>query len=194
MIYIKKFSKGDIFTLFLIVSFPIHLWSIFLIFQDFQWVMERTVSLWDAVGYASYSLAIALVESILISLLLFLSGFLLPKQWNIKQILSVLGILIFVISFWAIINQLYFFYGPTWSSKFQDLFIASEHPVRWYYVFVTSIIGLVLTLVAAPIFFTSRGQKLSKITGEIFDRIIILSAIYIFLDFIGIIIVIVRNL
>lgn len=193
MTYLKKYTKGDIFTLFLIVSFPIHIWSIFLVFQDFQWVMERTASSWDATGYAAYSLSFALIESIIITLVVWLLGFFLPKRWEVKQVIAVLGTLIFSTSLWAILNQLYFFYADTHAQKLHALFINTHHPVRWYVIFAAAVLGLVAITIIGPIFLTYRGDKFTKIANQIFDRIIILSALYLILDIAGIIVVIIRN-
>ena len=126
---LKRLSTGDLITLFLIVAFPIHAWSIFMVLQDFQWVMERTVSIWDGIGYASYSLTFALFESVVIFIIVWLLSLLLPSQWKSNKIIAGMGTVMVSVSIWAILNQLYFFYSDSQMVKaLPQLFIGLVHP------------------------------------------------------------------
>ena len=191
----KRLSRGDLITLFLVVAFPIHAWSIYMIMQDFQWVMERTVSVWDAIGYSSYSLDFALFESSVLFLVVLLFSFLLPSHWKANKTLAGISIVFFSVSFWAIINQLFFFYYNTsFVSRIPQIFVASAHPVRWFYLVAGGIVLLVLGSILVPLFFINRSSKFTKTTLAVIDRLVILSGLYIVLDIFGFIIIVIRNL
>jgi len=191
---IKRLSKGDLVTLFLIVAFPIHAWSIFMVLQDFQWVMERTVSVWDGVGYASYSLTFALFESIVIFIIVWLLSLLLPSRWKSNKALAGMGTLMVSVSIWAILNQLYFFYIDTpFVKSLPLLFTGLAHPIRIFYLSVGVLFLLILASIIGPLFFINRSKKYVKATMAVVDRLIILSGLYIVIDIIGIVVVIIRN-
>jgi hypothetical protein len=190
----KRLSTGEMITLFLIVAFPIHAWSIFMVLQDFQWVMERTVSVWDGIGYASYSLMFALFESAVIFIVVWLLSLLLPSRWKSNKIIAGIGTIFISVSIWAILNQLYFFYnGTSIVQALPRLFVDLAHPVRMYYLSVGFVFLLILATIVVPLFFIDRSKKYVNSTMAVFDRLIILSGLYIFVDVIGIVIVIIRN-
>lgn len=191
---IKRLTKGDLFVLFLIVAFPIHAWSIFMILQDFQWVMERTVSIWDGIGYASYSLVFALFESIVIFIIVVLLSMLLPKRWNRHQVLAGMGLTVFTVSFWTILNQLYFFYNTsTLVRSLPNIFIGLEHPIRVFYLAAGALFILILASIIIPLFLIHRSKPFLANVTSIMDRLIILSGLYILFDIMGVIVIVIRN-
>ncbi len=192
---LKRLSSGDLITLFLVVAFPIHAWSIFMVLQDFQWVMERTVSAWDGIGYAAYSLTFALFESIVIFLIIWLLSFLLPTEWKSNKTIAGMTIVIMSVSLWAILNQLYFFYIETpLVMSIPQTFISLDHPIRWFYSAAGIGFLLMLALIVVPLFFINRSKKFTKAVMSVIDRLIILSGLYIVLDVAGIIVILIRNL
>lgn len=191
----KRLSRGDLITLFLVVAFPIHAWSIFMVLQDFQWVMERTVSVWDGIGYASYSLTFALFESIIIFLILWLLSFLLPAHWKSNKTVAGMSIVMISVSIWAILNQLFFFYYNTSFVRYiPQVFIGLDHPIRWFYLIAGLVFLLVLGSIIVPLFFINRNKKFTDAVLSVIDRLIILSGLYILFDIAGIIVIIIRNL
>lgn len=191
----KRLARGDLITLFLVVAFPIHAWSIFMIMQDFQWVMERTVSVWDGIGYASYSLTFALFESIVIFIIVWLLSLLLPAHWKSNKTIAGMSMVIISVSIWAILNQLFFFYYNTpFVGSIPQLFIGSDHPIRWFYAIVGAGFLLVIGSIVFPIFLINKNKKFTNTVLSVIDRLIILSGLYIVLDIAGIIVIIIRNL
>ena len=78
----QRYSRQGLWFLFLISAFPIHFWTLILVFRDISWLTERT-NAWDAIGVASYGMVFAFVESVVIFLVLALLGLLTPKQWEL---------------------------------------------------------------------------------------------------------------
>ena len=186
---IKNFyTKIDLLNLFLLVVFPIHIWSIYLIFNDVGWIAERTNS-WDAVGYAGYSLTFALLESVGVFLLVALMVFLLPRQWKKNQRLAVISLLYLAAAFWAVAGQLYFILDKEAFWLFRILFNVN----RFGSVTLPLFLLIVLATVVLPVIYIPRAKKFEKAVFAVADRLVILSAFFLFLDLIGIIIVIVRQ-
>jgi hypothetical protein len=183
------FNKGDIFKLFLVCVFPIHIWSIVMFLRDFDWISERTNS-WDAVGVGGYALLLAFIESIIVFVIFFVLSFLIHKTWKPDTRLAIMSVLIFVISLWAIFTQGFFLLGGNLPKSVFEFLVNSGHPFRYIYGTAWSVVFIT---VAAPVFFLLRSKKLVKGFLAVIERIALLSGLYLVLDFIGIVIVIVRN-
>ena len=108
-----KFTRADWFKLFLLASFPLHIWTLLMAFRDVNWVAERT-TMWDGIGFVSYALLYTLVESALLFGFMALLSLLTPRNWNRTLRLTVLGSLGFLLAGWSILEQLILivFYGP----------------------------------------------------------------------------------
>jgi hypothetical protein len=188
-IFKGRLSKADLVKLFLTVSFPIQAWSIFLVIRDADWVIERT-NISDWIGYASYSLVYALGESIIVFIIFLLFSFLTFKDWKGDRLVSQLGTLAFVVSTWTILNQVFFLINPP--------------PREWLVLFIYYRIGfkiapyvfaaLVTISVVVPMFLIHRYDKVDRAISNIFERLTLLTILYLVLDAAGLIVVLVRNL
>ena len=190
MDFIKPyFNKGDLFKLFLVCAFPIHVWSIFMFLRDFDWIAERT-NAWDAVGVGAYALILALIESAFVFLITFGLSFLVHKTWNPETRLTIMTALIFVASLWAAITQAFFLLGGILPESIFSFLVESGHPYRYLYGTIGS---LVILTVGAPVILLIQSEKVVRVTLGLIERIILLSGLYLFLDVVGIVIVVIRN-
>jgi hypothetical protein len=185
----NRYSKRGLWSLFLICAFPLHVWTIILAFRDFSWVTERTNS-WDAIGVVSYGLIFAFFESLLIFLIAVLMGFFISKKWGEDRRVTLVGILIFITSLWAIVSYLYFMLD--WSVPGETiLFIAGlAHPLRFLYAISLALVGPTVVL---PVYFVMRSDKFLRSVQGFFERLSFLTMFYLFFDLLGLVIVIVRN-
>ncbi|MGB7873446.1 MAG: hypothetical protein WBL25_03605 [Anaerolineales bacterium] len=185
----KRYSKQGLWSLFLVCAFPLHVWTIILAFRDFSWVTERTNS-WDAIGVVSYGLIFAFIESVVVFLVATLLGFLVSKKWNEDRRISLMGILVLITSLWAIINYLYFMLNVSVPGG-TILFMAGlAHPLRFIYTVSLVLVGLSVVM---PVYFVLRSEKFLKGIQGLFERLSLLTLFYLFFDFVGLVIVIVRN-
>jgi hypothetical protein len=185
----KRYSKQGLWSLFLICAFPLHIWTIILAFRDFSWVTERTNS-WDAIGVVSYGLIFAFFESVIVFLSAVLLGFLVSKKWNEDRRITLIGTLVFVTSLWAMASYLFFLLGVSISGE-TILFLASlAHPLRFMYAISLVLVGLT---VAFPTYYILRSEKFVRGVKGFFERLSLLTQFYLFFDFMGLIIVIIRN-
>jgi hypothetical protein len=184
-----KFTRSDWFRLFLICAFPLHLWTLLMLFRDINWVAERT-SMWDAIGFSGYALLYALLESILLTGFVALLSLMLPRGWNKILRMLVLSLTAFVLSGWSIVEQLILivFYGRLRHFGIANPWLANRW--AWGSIFV---VVIVLSM-AVPILMMRGNSKLQEKINAFLDRLTILSGLYLFLDVVGIVIIIIRNI
>lgn len=186
----KYYSKQGLWALFLICAFPLHVWTIILALRDFSWVAERTNS-WDAIGVVSYGLVFALIESTLVFLVAILLGFLVSRKWTEDRRIALLGTLVFIASIWAMVNYLYFMLNVSIPGETILLFDGLTHPLRVLYAVFLALVGIT---VAIPAYMVMRSEKFMKGVRGFFERISTLTMFYLFFDFIGLVIVVIRNI
>lgn len=183
----NRLTFSHFFKIFLIVAFPVHVWSLLMIFKDAEFVTERTVA-WDTVGYAGYSLIFALLESLALAILFWALSLLLPKTWTEKRNLSLVGSLVMILSLASMLEQA----AHAWNEpRLSRMFLhgLEKYPNQTYAL----IAGAILVAVVISIMAILRSEKFTNALAELFDRLSMLSYLYLFLDFAGIVIVLIRN-
>ena len=185
----KYYSKQGLWALFLTCAFPLHVWTIILALRDFSWVTERTNS-WDAIGVLSYGLVFAFIESLLVFLVAMLLGFLISKKWAEDRRVALVGTLVLIASLWAMVNYLFFMLNISITGETILFFRKLAHPLRVLYAISLSIVGIT---VALPAYLVLRSEKFLKGIRGFFDRISTLTLFYLFFDFLGLVIVVIRN-
>jgi hypothetical protein len=183
------YQKKDLWTLFLMAAFPTHIWTIILVLSDVEWVTERT-NLWDAISVGAYGLIIALIESLFIFVLAVGLGFLILRRWDSSTRVGLLTVLIFLVSIWAIIEQLYFSLPIQVPDPFIRFLVRSGHPLWYLYglsIFLAGITVLPLCYIIL------RSERARSLLSEIIERLSLLTSLYLLLDIAAIIIVVIRN-
>jgi hypothetical protein len=187
---IFQFSKQKLWTLFLMAAFPTHVWTIILVLQDYSWVTERTNS-WDAIGVGAYGLLVAFAESVFVFVVALVLSLLISRKWDQDRRLALLFVTIFVVAIWAIINQLYFLFGATLPGGMMRFLIDSAHPLRILYGTSFAIASISVVLPYAAVL---QSDEVVKGIETVMERLSILTVLYLFLDVVGLIIVVIRNL
>ena len=186
----KRYTKTGLWQLFVATATPIHLWAIILILMDISWVAERT-NYWDAVGVAAYGLMFALFESLLIWGMLVGIGFLLPKAWPESKRTTLLGVLVILTALWAMMGQLYFIWELSFPKALAKFLATQSHPLWFLYGGLLIVVSLTIFLVA---YFAIFSEKFQRGFISLIERLSTLMGLYIFLDVVGILIVLIRNL
>jgi hypothetical protein len=189
----SRFQKGEIWKLFLVVCAPVHFWAIFMALQDLEWIVGRSY-FWEFIGYLGYILVIAFLESALLTGVLILAGLLLPQQWQEGKNLAVLSLWALAVLLAGIANQYYFFLdiNPKTSSHYLLRLLDYIH---YYDKLVFCAVVLVSLLAAAlPPVLAAGFEKFTRGVLGLVERISVLSAIFLFLDAAGLLVVIYRNL
>lgn len=186
----RRYSKQGLWSLFLICAFPLHLWTLILVFRDMSWVIERT-NAWDAVGVASYGLVFALAESIIIFVAIALLGLLTPKQWDTDRRVAFLSLLVIITGMWGIFGQSRYVWNWSLPLPILQFLAQSNHPFRFLYAMY---LAVVIPTVLLPVYVFVKSKKSTRWMKELMERLSTLTAFYLVFDVIGLVIVIVRNL
>jgi hypothetical protein len=184
------YSRQGLWSLFLIVAFPIHVWTFILYFRDISWITERTNS-WNAIGVGAYALIFAFFESLAIFLVLFLFGLLLPRQWLEEKRIALLGALFLLAAVVAVSSQLYYLLGTPFQKKILQLLATTNHPVRILYALN---LGPSAAMVLVLSCWIIKSQKAARLVLNVFERLSLLTSLYLTFDVIGLFIVIFRNI
>jgi len=186
-------TRSNLVQLFLLVAFPIHIWSIVLFFRDFEWIADRS-SYWDAIGVGAYALAVALLESTLLFLFLVLLSLVLPKKWNEEKRLLMLVSLFYAFCWWVMVKKTHFILNETTPGYLSAFFLSTAHPYRFFMLAAGVFLFIVILSFFGPVYLIIKNDKFCRLTETINEKLVVLSGIYIFLDVIGIVIVVLRNL
>ena len=186
----QRYSRQGLWSLFLICAFPLHFWTLILVFRDISWLTERT-NAWDAIGVASYGMVFAFIESVVIFLVVALLGLLMPKQWEYDRRIAFLGLLILLTSLWGIISQLLFLWNVFLPAQAIEFLRNSSHPLRIIYA---ACLMVVTPTILLPAYSFIRSKKAVTFMKNIMERLSLLTMFYLFFDLLGLIIVIIRNI
>ncbi len=186
----QKYSMRGLWSLFLTCAFPLHLWTIIMVFRDLSWVAERT-NAWDAVGVAAYGMIFAFVESVFIFVIVALLGLFTPRSWTQERRIGFLSLLVLLVSLWAIFSQLFFLWNMSLPDVIAQFLRRSGHPFRFIYA---GALGVVVLTVLVPIYFFARSTKAVAVMQDLVERFSSVSTFYLFFDLLGLIIVIFRNI
>ena len=190
LLFRSKYTLRESFDLFLVCVFPIHFWAFLMAFRDFSWVAERT-RIWDAVGLVAYALLIALLESIGVFIFVLLLAWLLPTYWQSSKRIALTGSLFLVVSAWAMFGQGYFLIQNPLPEGLFTLLATSKHPAR---ILAAIILPLITLSAVIPALLIYKSSKILEGVLQFFERLTLLSIFYLFLDAMGIAILIVRSL
>ena len=177
-------------TLFLIAAFPTQVWTILVVLNDFSWVAKRT-NAWDAIGAGAYGLLFALVESVFVFLVAWLLSFLIPRAWKENKRLALLFVLIYMTALWVIFSQVTSIMGLTLPDSVILLLAKIVHRLRYLVLIAAAVITLTIVI---PVYLVVRSERVVKILDGLIERLSLLTVLYLFLDILGIGIVIIRNI
>ena len=186
----QRYSRQGLWSLFLTCAFPLHFWTLILVFRDISWLTDRT-NAWDSIGVASYGMIFAFTESLLIFLVAALLGFLTPKHWETDRRIAFLGLLILITSVWGMISQLLFLWNIFLPEQAIQILRNSSHPLRIIYAVSLMVVTPTVLL---PVYVFIRSNRAVMFMQNLMERLALLTTFYLFFDLLGFIIVITRNL
>lgn len=185
-----RYTRGGLWSLFLMCALPQHAWTLIMAFRDLDWLTERT-NAWDAIGVLSYGLLFALIESALLFLVVVLLGLLVPRGWEPARRTTLLGSLVLVLSFWAIMSQWFFVAEVQLPEALLGWLAANPHPLRLIYGVFLAVALASLLLPAWAVVRQGRGLRW---LGGVMERLGLLAMLYLAFDVAAVAIVVIRNL
>ena len=166
----------DIWLALVPIILSIHIWSILHVLEELPaWILRLTM--WELLGVISYTQVFALFESILTLVPFLVVRLFLPKRWLANYFVPATGLIILVATSWAIVAHNYEQVLRTWGIR---------EFLPWFLLVAISMI-LAVVLV-------SRSEKVKNILVTLVNRATVLSAFYLFIDCLSLIIVLIRNI
>lgn len=164
-------QRSTLIAILAAVAVPIHLWVLLLLAASLpQWLLRLTPV--QLIGSISYSLAFALLETLIVFAVVVALLFILPRRLVGSEPIPLAAVavsLTLLLMVWIILTP----------------FAQQARLLAGFAVY--------LVLLAAGVILLRRNPKLARWIAAIVDRLIPLALLYIFLDILGVIVVIVRN-
>jgi hypothetical protein len=162
-----------------------------MLIRDAGWITQRsgTDSL---IGVASLSMIYALVESLLFFLLLLILSLLIPWKWDTKRVFAILGFIAIWVPIWDMASQVYRAANLTNPGFLVGWLVSTQHPVRYGYPLLAFIVLAVIALTSGGIWLISFNQKFQQHVTNLLERITILSALYLVLDLVSMVVLAIR--
>jgi hypothetical protein len=170
----KKFTVNELVRVFAVCALPGHLWSFVNILEDVPSLL-LSMRVWDVIGTAAYVLVFVFLESLAVFLFVYVIGLLVPRQFVEKRLAIFAGFFMM----YAVLFSFLLFLIPT-----------AINAMHWWLLGFSVVCTLWLILCKAML---DRGPDLERKISGFIDRLVLLMGFYVSLDFIALVLVIVRN-
>jgi hypothetical protein len=169
-------SRRQLWLLFAVSVFATHVWGIINILREYPaWVLR--MDLWGLLGTISVSLFFSLLDAVLPFAGVLLLAFIVPRRFFRDRLVAGGSLLILTISLWVALFHL----NPQWFNQRQMVPLAI-----WAVTF-----PIVLGLGYWYVYLREGGEQALL---SVVERLSTLAGLYLFLDFIGVIIIVIRNI
>lgn len=185
MTAIKKLFNPNTLSLFLVIAFPIHFWSIMMQLYEIQ-----DITLWEIMGRAGYSLTFAFFESCVLFLIFLPLYLLLSKRVAELKSLVITSWAYLTIAIAAISAQIYATIDKSAAKLWYRVFLFIG---RFEGISILIFIIFVITMVSLPVFITIYSQKSARFMYKLLEGIATLSIFYLLIDAVGIVVIFIRN-
>ncbi len=167
-------TRSDAFLIFGWCVFLVHVWSIVNILVVLpSWALR--LGLFELLGVTSYPLVFALLESILVWLFIILLSLVLPRKVLGNDFVTQAAIFIF---FLAILSGLMHF---------------SVELILNFRLYTLGLILIIFIIASLLSYLAGRSMKYGIAIRNLLSRVNVLSGIYIFMDLVGLSIILFRN-
>lgn len=160
---------------FAVCVVPVHIWLVINFLGQARGIVMR-LSVWDFIGVVAYMLSFALLESLLLFLAIVILAFILPGRLYRHKFAVLSSVLVLLASAWFIFLHV------------DNEIIENK---QWM---LLALWAFSLALAVGGLFFVIHRSR--KVEGSIYalaGRLAILALIYVFVDLMGVIIIIIRN-
>jgi hypothetical protein len=168
-------STRNLVYTYLACLFPIQVWSVYNLLREVPaWLRQMTM--WDLIGVVSYAESFALFESVVIFLPFVILSALLPYRWLRDKFVALTTGIVYVSAVWFILAHV------------------NDVTVRyWGLNQLLPWLGLFLLSEMLCFLLIHYSDKLESMITSFVARVAVLSAVYLFIDFLSLLIVVVRN-
>jgi len=169
-------STRNLVYTYLACLFPIQVWSVYNLLREVPaWLRQMTV--WDLIGVLSYPESFALLESVVIFLPFVILSALLPCRWLRDKFVALTTGIVYLSAVWFILAHVNDLTVRYWGLK---------QLLPW--------VGMFLASQIVCFFLIHYSEKLESIIRSFVARVAVLSTVYLFIDFVNVLILVVRNI
>jgi hypothetical protein len=122
---------------------------------------------------------------------LILVGLITPSRWEVNRRVAFLTLLLFVTSIWGMVSQLLYVWNIWLPIPLMQFIADTGRPLVMLYVLS---LAIVVPTISLPMVIFVRREKTLASMLDFMDRLTTLSMLYLFLDVIGLVIVVIRNI
>lgn len=177
---LPKFREAIL--VFWVAVFPIHFWSLIVYFHELPAFLLR-MTLEEMIGVLAYTQVFALLESLLVTGIVILLAFILPRGWLLDRFVVNASIFVLISALWMAPVHTF----PMIMITLEKINISKE-------VFWILWAGLYLLAIWDLIMVARRHVKFSRGVQAFADRISVLSGIFLVVDVLGLFIITYRLL
>ncbi len=171
----QRFTAYEIFQVFVVCSFTVHVWSVYNLLKEAPaWMLRMSAG--ELTATIAYVLAFTLFESVVVCLGIVLLGVLLPSRWLRSKLATLASVVLYLAILGSGVAYKLGARPETWAGK--------------EFVFAGS---LFVAASAAAYLFVLRFPGLERKILAIVDRVSVLTLAYVFFDLIAVLVVIIRN-
>ena len=163
--------RQDAVPLFLLTAFPIHIWSYYNVLREFPAWLAR-LNRGDLIATIGFSQLMPFVESVIVFVPCMLLTLWLARRFDRQERLAIMFIVLLVSTVWSIV------------------FHWTVDSIRHWRLEFIGLLALYLATLAVPVLLILRSKSVIASLVEAIERINVLSAIYIAVDAICLLIVI----
>ena len=169
-------TRRQLWLLFAVAVFTTHVWGIINILREYPaWVLR--MNLWEMIGTISVAMLYSLLDALLPLMGILLLAFILPRRFFRAKLIPWGAALVLIGSIWMAVFHL----NPDWFAQ-RNFFILSV----WALTFLAAMAGAYWLIYRWPA--VEKGMR------SFVERLTTLSVLYIFIDFVSIIVIVIRNI
>jgi hypothetical protein len=175
-------SARETYLLFAACTFPVHIWALLNLFRKVPAYILR-LSAQELVGVSAYTLAFALLESLILLIFLIALSATLPSKYFRDRFVAQGAILVLLISSWLI---------PVHYQR-SILVALGVNPTQFLALIFLWVISFAI-LLSALSYLIRRSSAVESTIVKFVDRLTVLAGLYLLLDVTSVFTIIIRNL
>ncbi len=183
-------SQSELISALAICAFPVNIWALFIFSHELPaYLMHYKLS--DVAGILAYVLAFALLETALATAFIVFIAVILPRRWFLSRFTAQSFVLVSTTTLWFIM-----FHFWNWRERAGTVNTSEGTQLSLSTIWLPALFWGITYLAASGGIsaLLHRSHRFEKWLQNTAERFVIPSAVFLFADLLGILIVIVRNL
>ncbi len=183
-----RFTRPQVWQLFLVCASPTHFWTFITFFFEVDLIEKRNLAYYA--GFGGYLLMLALLEGLVFLGFILLLSYLFPKKWEGNLPIIMASVLVLVIGLWGICNQLYFLFSDISPAWFEWIMLRVHYRQHQLYPIL---LVAVIASAALPVWLIPKYKQVQDILYAMIEKLTLLASFYLVIDALLIVMALLRN-